>query len=154
MRVRLLATCAAVASLALAGCAGGRSGSIRWDSGIQLSFETAQVLPGYRYFSAGSDTNPDAILALREDRPLRTDNWRQVAMTPETLARLVDRMRGTRVDGPYGGVVLDDGKTKIGMWYSLMKPSPVKLLDDGGVIVNLPTQRVDGGLEGFGARGR
>jgi hypothetical protein len=149
----LRSTCAAVLILALAGCAG-NSGSIRWDSGVQQVFEKAQVLPGHRYFTAGSDTSPDAILALREERPLRTDRWRQVAMTPEILIRLVDRMRGTRIDGPYGGVVLDDGKTKIGVWYSLYKPPPVKLLDDGGVIINLPTDRIDSDPMNSGGRGR
>ena len=149
----LRSTCAAVLILALAGCAG-NSGSIRWDSGVQQVFEKAQVLPGHRYFTAGSDTSPDAILALREDRPLRTDLWRQVAMTPEILTRLVDRMRGTRIDGPYGGVVLDDGKTNIGLWYSLYKPPPVKLLDDGGVIIDLPVQRMDGEPSPLGVRGR
>ena len=35
------------------------------------------MLPGHRYFTAGSDTIPDAILALREDRPLRSELWRE-----------------------------------------------------------------------------
>lgn len=135
MRLRL--TCAAVLALALAGCAG-RYGSIRWDTGVGRSFETAEVLPGHRYYTTGSDAAPDAILALRDDRPLRSNLWREVPMTPEKLARLVDRMRGSRDDSPYGSVVLDEKGARIGAWCSYQKPLPVTVLDDGGVIVSPP----------------
>lgn len=153
MRARPLAACTAVLALAFAGCAG-QYGAIRWDSRVQREFETAEILPGHRYFTAGSDTIPDAILALREDRPLRTELWRDVAMTPEILARLVDRMRGVRIEGPFGGVVVDREGARIGAWYSLMKPPVVKLLDDGGVIINLPTMKMTGEEESVGGRGR
>ena len=126
-----------------AGCSG-RYGSIRWDNSVQKSFSTAQVLPGHRYYTAGSDTIPDAIIALREDRPLRGDLWREVAMTPEILARLVDRMRNNRVDYPYSRVILDDRGAQIGIWYSFLKSTNVKLLDDGGVIVAPPVGGSDG----------
>ena len=126
----------------VAGCSG-RYGSIRWDTGVGRSFDTAQVLPGHRYYTAGSDTAPDAILALLEDRPLRGGLWREVAMTPEILARLMDRMRNSRVDGPYGHVVLDDRGARIGVWCSYLKPTPVKLLDDGGVMINPPVGMTD-----------
>lgn len=137
--VPLRATCATmlVLAVALAGCAG-RNGSIRWDAGVGQAFETAQVLPGHRYYTTGSETSPDAVLALRENHPLRSDLWREVPMTPEILARLVDRMRGTRDDSPYGSVVLDEKGTRIGVWCSYQKPLPMKLLDDGGVIISPP----------------
>ena len=122
---------------AAAGCSG-RYGSIRWDNGVQRSFSAAQVLPGHRYYTAGSDTIPDAIIALREDRPLRGDLWREVAMTPEILAKLVDRMRNNRVESPYGNVILDDRGVQIGVWCSFFKTTSVKLLDDGGVFIQLP----------------
>lgn len=127
----------ALAVLLAPGCAG-RHGSMQWDTGAGGYVSTSQVLPGHRYYTAGSDTVPDAILALREDRPLRGGLWREVAMTPETLARLVDRMRGSRTEGPYGYAVLDDRGVRIGSWYSFFRPTPVKLLDDGGVLINPP----------------
>ena len=135
--MRLLAAGAAVLVLAFAGCAG-RYGSIRWDNGVEKSFLAGQVLPGHRYYTTGSDTTPLAILALREDHPLRSDLWTEVAMTPEILARFADRMRGTRTEGPWGRVVLDDRQNPIGAWYSVFDPTPVKLLDDGGVVVTPP----------------
>lgn len=134
--LRLTAILALALSTA-AGCAG-NYGAIRWDAGVGQSFAAAEVLPAHRYYTTGSDTAPDAILALREDRPLRGSLWREVTMTPATLAKLVDRMRGTRNEGPYGRVVLDGRGVKIGAWYSLFPPTPVKLLADGGVTINPP----------------
>ena len=69
---------------------------------------------------------------------MRADFWREVAMTPETLARLVDRMRGTRIDDPSSRAILDDRGAQIGVWYSYLKPTSVKLLDDGGVVIAPP----------------
>jgi hypothetical protein len=141
MKPRVAATLILFLAVA-AGCAG-RYGSIRWDTDVMRSFATAQVQPGHRYYTAGSDTSPDAIIALREGHPLRGGLWREVAMTPETLARLVDRMRGTRVESPYGSVILDDRGVQIGAWCSFFKPTSVKLLDDGGVDIALPFGSID-----------
>ena len=142
MKPWVAATLVLVLALA-AGCAG-KYGSIRWDTDAGNSFGTAQVLPGHRYYTTGSDTEPAAIVALREDRPMRADFWREVAMTPETLAKLVDRMRNNRVDYPYSRVILDDRGAQIGIWYSYLKSTNVKLLDDGGVIVAPPVGGSDG----------
>lgn len=128
--------------LALAGCAG-RYGSIRWDNGVERLFSTAQVLPGHRYFIAGSESAPDAILALRAERPLRSGLWREVTMTPGLLARLVDSMRGARDDSPHGAVVLDETGDRIGAWCSYQRPAPMKILGDGGVIVSPPIGEMD-----------
>jgi len=138
MKARVAAT---LVLLLAAGCAG-RYGSIRWDAAVGRSCENAQVLPGHRYYTAGSDTNPDAVIALREDHPLRGDLWREVAMTPEILARLMDRMKSTRLDPMFGSVILDDQGARIGDWCSYFKPTSVKLLDDGGVFIQLPVGNI------------
>ena len=141
VKTRVAATLVLALALA-AGCAG-KYGSIRWDTAVGRTFETAQVLPGHRYYTTGSDTAPDAILALRENHPLSSKLWREVAMTSVTLARLVDRMRGTRSVGPFGRVVLDDRGGVIGGWYSYLDPTPVKLLDDGGVVIQPPVGTIN-----------
>jgi hypothetical protein len=64
-------------------------------------------------------------------------------MTPATLAGLTDRMRGSRIDGPDGRVLLDERGERIGAWYSFFAPAPVRLLDDGGVVVNPPIDALD-----------
>jgi len=142
VRVRLTRAAVLTLALALAGCAG-RYGSVRWDNSVERVFSAAQVLPGHRYYTAGSESAPDAILALRDDRPLRSNLWREVTMTPEVLARLVDHMRGTRDDYPYGSVVLDAKGAQIGVWCSYRRPLPVKMLGDGGVIVSPPLEDLD-----------
>jgi hypothetical protein len=47
-------------------------------------------------------------------------------------------MRGGSDDGPHGAVVLDESGAQIGIWCSFQRPLPVKLLEDGGVIVSPP----------------
>ena len=143
---------ALIALSALAGCAG-RNGSMRFDNGIRYKFEAAQVLPGYRYYTTGSEIDPAAIVAMRVDRPLR-GAWREIDATPALLKSLADNMRGTRLVGPDGAAILDDKGERIGVWYSYRQyPPPPRLLDDGGVELNPPGPTPDdGGLMRPGRR--
>jgi hypothetical protein len=136
-RLRSAAAIGAVLLAAMSGCAG-RYGSVRFDPAAARALDAGVVLKGHRYYTTGSETNPSAILALREDRPLRYGPWREVAMTPGLLAHLAERMRGTRAVGPDGHVVLGEKKAQIGVWYSYFRPPVVKLLEDGGVEVSTP----------------
>jgi hypothetical protein len=139
-------TVAALAlSLALAATAcSGRYGSLRFDTGVTRTFEASQVLPGHRYYTTGSDTEPAAIVAMLESRPLR-GAWREIAATPALLKHLADNMRGTRLAGPDGAAILDDRGERIGVWYSYRQyPAPPRLLEDGGVELNPPASPSDG----------
>ena len=134
---------ALIALSALAGCAG-RYGSMRFDNAIQHEFEAAQVLPGYRYYTTGSEIDPAAIVALRVDRPLR-GAWREIDATPALLKSLADTRRRNRPVGPDGAAILDDKGERIGVWYSYFRyPPPPRLLDDGGVELNPPIPAPDG----------
>lgn len=145
-RLSMRLTCPIAALLALSAFAGcsGRYGSLRFDTGVTRTFEAAQVLPGHRYYTTGSETDPAAIVALREDRPLR-GAWREIAATPELLKKLADTMRGARFVGPDGAIIVDDRGERIGVWYSYRQyPAPPRLLDDGGVELNPPPSASDG----------
>lgn len=145
-RLSMRLTCPIAALLALSAFAGcsGRHGSLRFDNGVTRTFEAAQVLPGHRYYTTGSETDPAAIVALREDRPLR-GAWREIAATPELLKKLGDTMRGTRLVGPDGAIIVDDRGERIGVWYSYRQyPAPPRLLDDGSVELNPPPSPSDG----------
>jgi hypothetical protein len=138
LRFVVVAVAGAAVAAGLAGCAG-NYGSIQFDVDASRTCESGQVLPGYKYYLTGSDTMPDAILGLREASPQGSgDLWRPVPTPPETLPKLVGKMRGTRNDGPTGSYIADHTGTRIGIWCSYLKPGPVKILDDGSVIVPLP----------------
>ena len=138
----------AVSALLAAGC-GGQYGSVRFDATAGRALEAGVVLEGHRYYTTGSDTEPAAILALREDRPLRYGPWREVPMTSEHLARLVERMRGNRPVAPDCHIVLDGKGAPIGAWYSYFRPPIVKLLEDGGVEVSTPFTSSENGSDDF-----
>jgi len=130
-------TLAGCLALACAGCAG-RYGAMRFDARVAQDLCAAQVLSGHRYYTTGSELDPAAIVALREERPLR-GAWREIAATPALLAKLCSEMRGTRLNLPDGAVILDDRGERIGVWYSYLAfPPPPKLLDDGSVELATP----------------
>lgn len=144
MRGGLLTALALALAIASVGCAAGRHGSLRFDTGVAQEFEARKVLADHRYYTTGSDIDPDAIVAMRKDRPLR-GAWREIAPTPELLASLRERMQGTRLRGPDGALILDDKGERIGVWYSyLAYPPPPRLLDDGGVELSTPSRPSDG----------
>jgi hypothetical protein len=134
--------------ITLAGC-GGRYGSVRFDAAAGRALEAGVVLEGHRYYTTGSEIEPHAILALREDRPLRYGPWREVAMTPGLLAHLAGNMRGNRALGPDGHIILDGKGAPIGAWYSYVRPPTVKLLEDGGVEVSAPFAADGDGSDDF-----
>jgi hypothetical protein len=138
----------AVSAVLAAGC-GGQYGSVRFDAASGRALEAGAVLKGRRYYTTGSDTEPAAILALREDHPLHYGPWREVPMTPELLAHLVERMRGNRPVGPDCHIVLDGKGVPIGAWYSYFRPPIVKLLADGGVEVSTPFTSSENGSDDF-----
>jgi hypothetical protein len=153
IRLRSRAARAAVLAVLAAGC-GGQYGSVRFNADAGRALEAGVVLEAHRYYTTGSDTEPAAILALREDRPLRYGPWREVPMTPALLSHMVDLMRGTRALGPDGHIVLDAKGVAIGAWYSYFGPPIVNLLEDGGVEVSTPFTADGDGPDAFrpGAR--
>jgi hypothetical protein len=147
-RLRLPPALGAVLLIVMVGCSG-HYGSVRFDVAAGRALEAGEVLKGHRYYTTGSETDPSAILALREDRPLHYGPWREVVMTPQLLTHLVDNMRGTRAVGPDGHIVLDEKGAPIGAWYSYFKPPIVKLLEDGGVEVSTPFTESGGSSDAF-----
>jgi hypothetical protein len=147
-RLRSTVALGAVLLVAMAGCAG-QYGSVRFDPAAARALDAGVVLEGHRYYTTGSDTNPAAILALQEARPLRHGPWREVAMTPGLLAHLADNMRVNRAVGPDGHIVLDEKSVPIGAWYSYSRPPIVKLLEDGGVEVSTPFTGDGDGSDAF-----
>jgi hypothetical protein len=144
LSVRMVGVAVLVLAATLAGCAG-RYGSIRVDARVARDLGAAQVLPGHRYYTTGSELEPAAIVALREDRPLR-GAWRVIAATPALLAKLSAEMQGSRLVLPDGGIIFDDRGERIGIWFSYHRlPPPPKLLDDGSVEINPPFIESGGG---------
>jgi hypothetical protein len=113
-------------------------GRIDPDTATTRAFESYAVNPDYRYFISGSEAIPNAILGLHRDQHLdETTLWREVQMTPERMAQLVDFMqRKTRERGalPHGFAITDDKGRQIGVWYSILEARTFVHMEENGTV--------------------
>ena len=116
-----------------AGCAAGSYGSLQRSPEVTDSFRAARVLPGHRYYTAGSRNVPDAILAIAEPYTMKAQTWREERdLTPEELRILVfgiEEQGQGLTDFPTGMDVVGPGGEQIGVWYSDLYFTTVELLE-------------------------
>jgi len=106
------------------------------------SFETYSVDPAFRYYYAGPDTHPVALIRIDAAYRLQTRLWRRAVPTREHLKSLVSGLQSAAAEHniPTGGrdIVLDNG-VDIGDWYSALETRPVvERIDEGTVMVYTP----------------
>jgi hypothetical protein len=128
--------------LSMAGCAG-RYGNLVYDEAVDQMFENLTVLPDHRYYFSGSDSRPDAIIAIDTRYALKSNIWKPVEMTSEELKRWIDNpaRRARLYPYNYGRYIVSDDGQRIGLWYSLKDWrafATVKMLNDTTVQVSTP----------------
>jgi hypothetical protein len=135
----------AIAGIALAmvfaGCAG-TSARLDRSQEVFKSFQAAQVMPGYTYYTTGMENNPDAILGIADGYTLKTDRWKEREMTPDSLRQLVGMMDdefGATGFGLSGAAVLNDKAEQIGIWYSVIDHTTVTMISETEVTVSPPS---------------
>ena len=146
----------------LAGCAANKvarenSGSLKLSTEVSQDFQTYQVLPQYRYYFAGSDTKPTAIVGIDPNYTLDTSVWQAAAdLTPEQLQNWVQQMLGFNPAWrTFGAYILDGKGQPVGIWYSLDNEVPVAVLPDNRIEIIPPEAGGTGFPErrgGFGHR--
>ena len=130
-----------LAALASFSCAGyfENYGKFRKSMEVMETFESHKVLPDYKYYYTGSDSQPDAIIGIRNDYVMDSSLWKEVNPTPRDLKVWIDRMTSQMPHfACYGAEILDNRGMVIGIWYSLFDTSVVKLGADKHVNVYLP----------------
>lgn len=115
----------------------------RLDRSLEVlnGFLAGTVLPGYTYYTTGVENNPDAILGIKEGITLRTDRWKDRELTEQLLKRMVGAMNSMYAAtsfGLLGSAVLNDQGEQIGVWYSPVGATTVKMLSPTEVRVNPP----------------
>jgi hypothetical protein len=126
----------------ITGCAAGSSGRLDRSGQVWREFMSGQVLEGYTYYTTGMENMPDAILAIAPGYTLKTDRWLEREMTPPALRQLVGEMNALYVataPGLLGCYVLNDKGERIGVWYSALGYTTVKMTGATEVRVNPPS---------------
>ena len=125
--------------LFFAGCAG-NYGYVQRSREVGRMFENLNIPSDYNYYFTGPEAVPYAIIGIHPDYNLKTRLWKSVNLTTEMLQMwLASGMQGAIGMPPGGSYILGPDGEKIGIWYSIFRYSPVKLVDNREVVVHPPT---------------
>lgn len=117
-------------------------GKYRLSRDVAKMFETLQVPGEYKYYYAGSDKDPDALMGLHRDYTLNNDLWKETEMDIKQLRNWIDEINLNgylnRADGRY---ILDPNNKIIGIYYSRWDGGPVKMEAGNQVVVHLPDKQ-------------
>ncbi len=110
--------------------AGGGGPSLGLQKNLEVGelFRSATILPDHTYYVQGPESDPEAIMGLKNKYQLRSRLWSRVEWTEKEMARVVFWMdkRGMDLCSSDGGnIVAPDGQI-IGIWYSQRNSSVIK----------------------------
>lgn len=122
----------------LSACATQNNGKLQSSAEITKKFEDHQILPDYIYYFSGLQGVPDAIIAIHSSYSLRTDQWRQFDLNSVTLKTWISRMQAVQLIQPQGAWILDPDGNRVGIWFSGMRQTAVRLQPNNRVVIAPP----------------
>jgi hypothetical protein len=122
----------------LSSCATQNIGKLQSSAEITKIFEDHQILPDYLYYFSGLQGVPDAIIGIYTNYSLRLDQWRQVDLSSLTLKTWISRMQAVQITRPQGAWILDPEGNRVGIWFSGLRQTPVRLQQDNRVVIVPP----------------
>jgi len=106
---------------------------------VARMFESFQVPGEYKYYYAGSNKDPDALMGLHRDYTLNNDLWKETDMNTGQLKKWIQEINligySTTAHGRY--ILAPNGKT-IGVYYSKWEGGPIKMEAGNQVVIHLP----------------
>lgn len=127
--------------LGLAGCSGSY-GRLQPSSAVTAIFKADRVLPGHKYYYAGPEGWPDAIIAVNADFALVSDQWTAFEPSPQRLRNLTDYAQthyGTDAHYfPYGYKIIAPDGREVGVWYSIWDWTTIEMRSDHEVVIYPP----------------
>ena len=133
-----------VVSVMLAACSTG-STFFQRSNDVASLFEKGQVMEDHRYYAGGPASKPNAIVAIDRNYTLDSPHWTEIAVTPETLRRIV--LQIGHVDGAEykerqlmsnGARMIAPDGTQVGIWYSVYDYSQVRIMEGNRVYLSFP----------------
>lgn len=114
-------------------------GKYRLSGDVAKMFESLQLPGDYKYYYAGSDKDPDALMGLHRDYTLNNDLWKETEMDSKQLSGWIDEINLVGyLSSAYGHYILDPAGKIIGIYYSKWDGGPVKMESGNQVVVHLP----------------
>lgn len=124
---------AALLTLLLTGCMK-NYGSFTFDDQVSQSFRNGSIQTGYRYYFAGRDNLPYAIIAIDPSYSVPSRNWVPFEPTPEQLQKMSANTMGAGEWVANGAYIRDPGGTVIGLWYSGLRSQSVRVDPDQRIV--------------------
>ncbi len=94
---------------------------------VDLAFRQGDRQPDYRYFYAGRDTMPYAIIGIDRTYTVPSRYWIPFEPEPDTLKKMTGNMYWKNRYNPYGSQILAPDGTIIGVWFSSVYLPSVKV---------------------------
>jgi hypothetical protein len=130
---------------AVAGCTAGQYGALQRDEEVTRTFSSYQVPADYRYYYAGPEGRPSAILGLRKEYSLSTTQWTEFDASSDKLKKWVDWFDDTfgmrTRHYPSGFWVKDPSGRRIGLWYSIWDWTVVIVEAGNQVMIYPPSEK-------------
>ena len=126
--------------MVFSGCAS-NYGCLQQSRDVTKLFEHFKILDNYRYYYSGTETEPNAIIGIKNEYILVTKLWKDVDFTGKQLKNWIDRMHQTHdfPVSPYGSLILDQEGKQVGIWYSVWDRTTVKIEKDNHIVIHTPT---------------
>jgi hypothetical protein len=109
-------------------------GSLRAAPETEEAFTAGEADPDYRYFAAGPEAHPSALLMIRDDWSLE-GGWRELTDPERDLPAAVEGMQQLAAERNrplHASDLLDPHGMKIGSWYGPLGPRPGVRFREGG----------------------
>ena len=119
-------------------CATQNTGKLQSSDEITKIFEAHQIQPDYNYYFSGLQGIPDAIIGIHPNYSLRTDQWRQTDLSAQTLKTWISRMQAVQLVRPQGAWILDHDGNRVGIWFSGMRQTAVRLQQNNRIVIVAP----------------
>ena len=121
-------------------------GRLDFDGEVERAFNAGLQLEGYRYYYSGMINSPDGIIGIREDYTLETTLWKEYDSERQVFKELVGQMKLTGGGlGRFirGMAILDSRGEKIGVWFSELDRTTVRMRGESAVEISTPGRILD-----------
>ena len=136
----------------ITGCAG-TYGSLKRDAEVQQAFEANQVPMDYKYYYYG-DSEPYAIFGIEPKYEMNSRAWREATPDTEDFKEMVRWIWEDYGYYKFGANILDPQGKKVGIYYSAIRETAVKFVNDNQIMVMPHTPFLWGPDGGGGSRVR